>query len=244
MKTASSRAALRELYKPADLVDRPIYPLAQVAQYTGIPAVTVRSWVAGRDYATSKGDRYWPHVIKPADDAKGDFLSFTNLVEVYVLGALRKLHQVPMPRIRQAIWDLSDKFGDRHPLANRKMRIDGSRHLYLDEIGTLLKLDGSGQLAMREVMEPHLRRIVHENQYAIRLFPWAYEKPDIDSPMPVAIDPRVAFGKPFLVKSGVPTAAVADRFDAGELIAELAEDFKETPESIEQAVKLGQRRAA
>ncbi|MEO7271583.1 MAG: hypothetical protein ABIX28_09040 [Vicinamibacterales bacterium] len=236
-----SRTSLTALYRPADLVDEPIYALAQVARYARVPTNTVRSWVVGRSYRTSAGPQQWEPLIQPADKI-GEFLSFTNLTEVHVLGALRRYHGVPMPAIRQAIRDLREHLGDKHPLANKKMRtLDG--RLFLDEVTSLLRLDGSGQLVFRDVFADYLRRIVHLGNLAVRLHPWISE-PAHDSPELVAIDPRIAFGKPFLVKSGAPTAAVMDRFQAGETITALSVDLRESAFGIEQALQIEQRRAA
>lgn len=237
----ASQATLKALYKTATLVDQPIYPLGVVARYVRVPTITVRSWVVGRTYPTSTGKRLWEPLIEPADGV-GDFLSFTNLTEIHVLSSLRRFHDIPMPKVRQAISDLRNVHGDRHPLANKRMRTDGM-DLFLDEVRTLVKLDGTGQLAIRQVMVSYLKRIVHEGQHAVRLYPWI-DEPDDAAPRLIAIDPRVAFGRPFLAGSGTPTAAVIDRFSAGETIAELAEDLSETSEGIEQAINLEQRRAA
>jgi uncharacterized protein (DUF433 family) len=241
MAGAPKRSSLTDLYRTGRLIDQPIYALAHVARYVGVPTNTVRSWVVGREYQTSKGRRRWTPLIKPADGA-GDFLSFTNLTEVHVLGALRRYHGIPMPKIRQAMADLRQHLDDPHPLANKRMKTDG-RELFLDEVNKIIRLDGSGQLVFRDIFSIYLQRIVHEGQFAVRLYPWISE-PSKDAPKVVAIDPRIAFGRPFLTASGAPTAAVMDRFSAGERISDLASDLGESPESIEQAVQLEQRRAA
>ena len=50
------------------------------------------------------------------------------------------------------------------------------------------------------------------------------------------IDPRISFGKPVLVGVGVPTAVIADRFDAGESVGELAKDYGCEALDIKQAI--------
>ncbi len=53
---------------------------------------------------------------------------------------------------------------------------------------------------------------------------------------PIAIDPQVAFGRPIVVRSGVTTAVIADRIDAGESVQDLATDYDLTVEDIQQAI--------
>jgi len=53
----------------------------------------------------------------------------------------------------------------------------------------------------------------------------------------VTMDPRVEFGRPVLKSSAVPTSVIADRYKAGESIAELAEDYGEEPLNIEEAFR-------
>lgn len=49
--------------------------------------------------------------------------------------------------------------------------------------------------------------------------------------------PLFEFGRPILKVSAVPTAVIADRYKAGESIADLAEDYGETALNIEEAVR-------
>jgi uncharacterized protein (DUF433 family) len=44
-------------------------------------------------------------------------------------------------------------------------------------------------------------------------------------------------GRPVLKVSAVPTAVIADRYKAGESIADLADDYGEDPLNIEEAVR-------
>jgi uncharacterized protein (DUF433 family) len=67
-----------------------------------------------------------------------------------------------------------------------------------------------------------------------RLYP-AYSGHDPVRPV-IAIDPRIAFGRPIIVRAGISTAAIAGRIDAREPAAEVAADYDLTVEEIEQAV--------
>jgi uncharacterized protein (DUF433 family) len=56
------------------------------------------------------------------------------------------------------------------------------------------------------------------------------------SDKPIAIDPKIAFGRPVMVRMGISTGTIAERIDAGESVSELAADYSLSPEEIEQAV--------
>jgi DNA-binding transcriptional regulator YiaG len=67
--------------KQIDAREVAAYTVGEAAHYLGVPKSTLRSWFAGQ--------RGFRAVIKPAD-AKALGLSFTNLVEAYVLTAIRR----------------------------------------------------------------------------------------------------------------------------------------------------------
>jgi uncharacterized protein (DUF433 family) len=234
-------AAIRQLYDLDRLVEMPIYPLSVAARYGHVPVSTVEDWVTGRDYPTKAGGlkRSKP-MIFPAD-GRGDFLSFTNLTEVHVLSAIRKVHRIPMKDVRACVEFLRNAYNDPHPLANPKMRTNGVT-LFLDEATHLVNLGRSGQLAIRDIMDASLRRIVHEGATPVTLFPWLAGPTAKEAPQLIAIDPRIAFGKPHLVKSGTPTAAVYLRHHSGgESKSRLADDLGESAAAIDEALRLEQR---
>ena len=61
----------------------------------------------------------------------------------------------------------------------------------------------------------------------------------------ILIDPRRHFGRPVLASANIETAAIADRFLAGDSTDELAADFAVEASEIEDAVRFeALRRAA
>lgn len=58
-----------------------------------------------------------------------------------------------------------------------------------------------------------------------------------DEPRSIVIDPRVAFGRPVLAGTGIPTALVAERYKAGETMEDLAKDYERDRVDIEEAVR-------
>ena len=58
------------------------------------------------------------------------------------------------------------------------------------------------------------------------------------------MDPRLAFGRPILLKAGVTTDVIKDRFMAGDSVAEMAEDYRVTESEIAEALRFEQKLAA
>jgi uncharacterized protein (DUF433 family) len=108
-------------------------------------------------------------------------------------------------------------------------------HLLLDRYGQLIDLTASGQLAMRKVLENHLRRVDWgSDRLPARLLPFvSADEGGVEHV--IAIDPRVAFGRPFVQRAGVSTGAIAGRLDAGESVADVAADYDLTAAEVEQA---------
>jgi len=75
-----------------------------------------------------------------------------------------------------------------------------------------------------------------ESGVAARLYPFT-GKTEPEAPRAVLIDPRLAFGRPVLAGTSVPTQAIAERFKAGESPQSLAADFGREPFEIWEAIR-------
>jgi uncharacterized protein (DUF433 family) len=116
------------------------------------------------------------------------------------------------------------------------MDTDG-KHLFVRKYGSLINASKQGQGAMEAVLEAHLRRIERDEQgLAVRLFPFTRKSTE-DAPRIIAIDPLVAFGRPVIAGSRIPTSDVADRFKAGESPSDLAYDYGREQAEIEEAIR-------
>jgi uncharacterized protein (DUF433 family) len=169
-------------------------------------------------------------------------LSFTNLAELHVLDALRRTHRLRMKKIRQTILYLGREFNTPHPLVHKEMWTDGLS-VFVDHYGHLVNASQEGQLAMRQLVEAHLQRLERDPTGILRLFPLTRKRSAIaaqlaDEPRIIAIDPQVAFGRPVITGSRIPTVEVAERFKAGESLHDLSADFRRPIEEIEEAVRI------
>lgn len=224
------------LYDGRDPRDIPAYMLDEAARSTGVPFNALRSWVAGRHYHTDFGKKQSKPLILRPKGSEG-LLSFTNLIEAHVLNAIRRKHAVAMPRIRKALDYLSSQFGSEHPLAEHDFETDGV-DLFVEQLGNLINVSQSGQLAMKEVFELFLKRIERDEQgLARQLFPFTRTAQNINDPKIVAINPRVALGKPVISGTRIPTSIIAERYKTGETISNIAKDYGRKQVEIEEAIR-------
>ena len=220
--------------RPSGLRDRPAYPLTEAARYARVAPATLRSWVVGRPYPTRQGTRQFRPLIRLADCDRR-LLSFNNLVEAHVLRALRTTHGTPIHAIREAIDYAEREFGIERLLLNRQLCTDAG-DLLLDRYGQLINLSRSGQLAMRSVLQAHLRRVEWDDTLLPRrLYPFAHGETG-EAPRWITIDPAVGFGRPIVESRGISTSAIVDRIDAGESVEDVARDYDLEPREVEEAV--------
>lgn len=230
--------------KPTDEDPRlvPTYGVAESAHYLRLPVATLRSWVVGRPYPVRDGTRYFKPLIE-VDAAKPLLLSFANLVEAHVLAAIRRSHEVPLDKVRRALSFVEQRCCTPHPLANAAFETDGL-DLFVQQYGRLINASSDGQIAIRQMLEAHLHRVERNPRgLATRLFLFT-RRGDADEPKVVVVDPRLAFGRPVLVGTGVATAVLADRYRAGESMDDLADDYGCDRTLVEEAIRCEMRWAA
>ncbi|PYJ26181.1 MAG: hypothetical protein DME90_12430 [Verrucomicrobia bacterium] len=218
-----------------DVRELPAYGVAEAAHYLLIPRATLRSWVVGMSYGSDGERRFFKPVIQPAATSPVA-LSFINLIEAHVLAAIRRKHRVDMPAVRRAIAYLKKEFGSSHPLADHKFETNGV-DLFVERFGQLMSVSQGGQLAVRELLQAHLRRIDRDDKgFPLRLYPFT-RVDETEQPKNIVIDPFISFGKAVITGTGVSTDIVAERFKAGESADELANDYGCDREKIEEAIR-------
>ena len=218
-----------------DLRAIPSYRIAETAHYLGIPLATLRAWTLGQAYATRTGPRLFAPLISIAQ-RKPPLLSFLNLVEVHVLDAIRREHKLSLQKVRKALRYLAERYPSTHPLADERFMTDGL-DLFIARYGQLINISQAGQLAIRELLEAHLRRIERDSAgIPIKLYPFT-RKHDTHEPKCIVIDPRISFGRPVLVGTGIATAVITERYKAGESVDDLAEDYGRDRLGIEEAIR-------
>jgi uncharacterized protein (DUF433 family) len=217
----------------ADIREQPAYGLAEAARYLKLPVATLRTWVVGRQYPTTDGRGHFRPLIQPACK-RPPALSFANLIEAHVLRALRTDHGVSVRAVRDAVSFAERELGIERLLLSPALRSHAGS-LLLDRYGALIDLSKSGQIAMRQVLNAHLRRVDWDDAAPLRLHPFVTGDVS-DYGMPIAIDPRVSFGRPVVISQGISTAAIVGRIDAGETVDDVAADYGLSTTEVEHAI--------
>lgn len=214
-----------------DLRELPAYGISEAAHYLLVPQATLRSWVAGMSYRRG----YFKPVIEAAAVSPVG-LSFVNLIEAHVLAAIRRQHGVDMADVRRTIAFLRQEFGSKHPLADHKFETDGV-DLFVEHLGKFISASEGGQIAVRDLLKAHLRRIERDDKgFPLRLYPFT-RVDEANQTRNIVIDPFISFGKAVITGTGVSTNIVAERFKAGESADELANDYGCGREKIEEAIR-------
>ena len=235
--------ASQQFYRGRDPREVPLYSLAEAAHHLHLPPVTLRQWVAGRDYEGGAGHSD-PVIYRP--DPKDSRLSFNNLVEAHVLRALRVKHSISMQHLRRALDYAQRQCGIDRLLIRPELRA-AAGDLFLNRYGELLNLNKAGQYGMQVILERYLQRIVRDeaDRLPARLYPFpAVESEGDADKRVVTIDPRLSYGRPSIARKGISTAIIAERVNAGEEPKDLAYYYDLSEEEISEALVYEFRRAA
>ena len=211
-------------YTANDPRQRPLYSIREAGHYIGVLPSTLRSWVSA---STSKT----PLIKIP--DKNDKRMSFNNLVEAHVLASLRKQHGIKMQSIRAAI-EYAEREMKISPLLLRDELRTSAGDIFWLELNRLVNLSRSGQLAIRRLIESSLRRIDRDSfALPVRLYPFVNARSERKT---ILIDPTISFGQPVVNESGISTANIIRRIDAGESIEEVANDYSLDVQAVEDVI--------
>lgn len=192
----------------------PAYRVTDAARYAGTTSKTIGSWQKLRGNAGG--------VIAKRDPR--EMLSYLQLIELGVVAAMRKAG-VPLRSIRDARDYLASSFGSQHPFAEYRFKTDGKQLVLASEDldpavrNKLIVVSEAGQFAWKEI----LQQLLKDFEYSLADKGVVVRWHVAGNAEPIVIDPRVAFGAPNV--GGVPTWVLRDRWDSGESIRDIAEDF-------------------
>jgi uncharacterized protein (DUF433 family)/DNA-binding transcriptional MerR regulator len=251
-----------DLYGGRDPRELPVYGPREAAACLNIPESTLLHWTAGHlgvapVLTVEEGQRR---------------LSFFNLLEAFVIDSLRRRSRFSLQELRRIIDELRSEYPQlRYPLAEVDVSVarELPRHDYdvVSESGIrfhkeakrrarpalftqipgepLVNVSGRGRnLVLTEVLQDFLKRVERRPvEGIVRLYPFITKDRNPDAPRMVAIDPMVAFGKPVIAGTGIPTAAIYQLFNAGDEIRAIAEEYDRDPSEIEAAIRYESVRA-
>jgi len=219
-----------DLYGGKDPRTVPRYAVGEAALYLRLPRATLKTWVHGR---VDQNGRQAEAVIKLP--ASSGLLSFQNLVEAHVLGAIRRQHGVSLQRVRKALRFVQRKIQQPHPLITVEFQTDGV-DLFVKELGRLINASGAGQTEIDEAIRKSLARIDRDEEgVASRLFPFV--RGTEGEPKVILMDPKLSFGKPVIVETGIPVSVIVGRYRAGEDPNAIARDYRIPTDHVNDAIR-------
>ncbi|MGH9747133.1 MAG: DUF433 domain-containing protein [Candidatus Acidiferrales bacterium] len=211
-----------------DLREFPRYGISEAAFYIRIPATTLLAWTRGQDYRTKQGaHRTFEPLIELADP-DNKFLSFYNLVEAHMLRSTTE-RGVPLKNVRKALEYIRETLPGKHPLLMHDFEVSG-KEVFIQHLGDTVNATRYGQLAMRKILEKHLRRIVRDTHgLPLKVFPINSRR--------LVIDPQFSSGKPIVKGRGIVASVLSGRKKTGETIPEIARDYGLTKLEVKQAIE-------
>lgn len=193
-----------------------VYGYHEAARLTGLKRERVREWFRIRD----DQKKHRPIFLSDYESVEGDrAISFFDLIDVFVAGQLRE-HGVSLQTLRCVYSRLQVELKAKHPFCRSELLSDG-------KIIFMRGMDGKGQEELREVLTrqkvfpsiilPFLKKIDY-GQVSKLAERWHIARM-------VVIDPRICFGKPIVEEYSIPTASLADAYQANDRDAERVADW-------------------
>lgn len=211
-----------------------IYTVADAARLLRRPPSTIRRWLDGYSYELSSGStRRAAALVRRSGE-----VTFLDLAELLVIGALRDDLHLTMKSVRRAAEFLAEKYSDLvHPLASQRLETDG-RDLYLrltdpsSEAEDVVNLSKKGQGAFKEVVERYLRQLDFDEDSTLAERWWPMGRSS-----PVVVDPRIAFGSPHIAGTGIQTRVLWGAVRAGDDPSDVAAWFGVDEKQVRAATR-------
>ena len=204
------------------------YSYAEADHLAGVSRGTTRRWLQGGALVVRPG------VVLRVGGAGA--VSFINLVEIAAVGRLRE-QGFSLRVLRDVVDNCQSLLGVEHPFVTLKFKAGGHQP-FVDSATRAPEIGKrKAQLAWSGVLEPFFQQLDYSSNVAIRWWPVGRE-------CPVVIDPAYGFGLPVVAGSGVRTEILLERFQAGDLSAQIAQDFNLDPVQVERALQFELARAA
>lgn len=164
--------------------------------------------------------------------------SFRQLVNIHILSVIARWEEVGGRGFATSSWPF---FRAIQGVIQEPPREAGWRGKVGDDlIDSYLRasrLDSALAPKLRHLLDLYLSRVEWDPDGSpSRLFPLTRPDPE-DAPKNIAIDPRIRFGRPVLLRRGIPTDVVRGRFQGGDSVASLADDFNMDVAEVEEVLR-------
>ena len=201
------------------ILERPVYGLLQAASHLGLRRERVRAWLDGYE----RGGVSYPPVIR-VEATRNDIVTWGEFVE---LGYLREYRRkgVPLQQLRPVIDKLRRELSTPYPLATAHPYISGRELVW--EVQQREGLNPAIAIVVRTgqmvALTAEADRFVKKVEFNLGGLGEVWRIRPAGAASPVVMDPLVRFGQPTV--EGVSTERLWELHDAGEALADIANDY-------------------
>ena len=211
---------------------RPMYSVPRAAHLSGMTPYNIRRWLYGIDQPSQKMRPVFPETDRAAPQ-----ISFLQFAELLIARHFRS-KRIRLERIRRAHSFAKAAFGTDYPFAHLNLKTFGVNILVdfqKQEPGpNLLSLDPGGQWMFPGVVADEISKFEFLQDLAARWYP-------LGMTVPLVVDPRTSAGQPTIAGRGVTAATVFKRWESGQSIKFIADDFELEPAIVENLVRYSQK---
>ncbi len=224
-----------------DLVNRPVYGLAQVDQILGLRGGTAGRWIDGYQRA----GRTYPPVVRE-ESTGDDIVTWGEFVETRLLSEYREAG-APIARMRPAVVALRQELQTRYPLASARTWLDVKGRELVRKVQEQVGLEPqlalvvvrTGQRILWTSPADEFRKSVKWTSDSSDAQPrLLHPAPDLSN---VVIDPLRGFGEP--VVRNVRTDVIGELFRAGDSSDSIADLYQLKRPAVDEAIRYEMRRA-
>jgi uncharacterized protein (DUF433 family) len=165
----------------------------------------------------------------------GPLFSFQELATLFVESVLVRWAAEPPPHWRDYVY--LHVTWHQYGVAPVLPSVAGARCEEFVAAASLWKQGGIDTHKVATARPYFASRVELKDGTPVRIYPFTRARCSEDAPRPIAIDPAVRFGAPVLSGTGVPTEIIFERFQAGETVALLAEDYDIEQDLIQEAIR-------
>ncbi len=230
--------------KSAQLLGIGIYSIAEASKYIKVPSTKLSRWVKGHGGGNRAYDRLWRPQIELEDGTV--YVGFRDLVQSRFAQALIDEGLSPQ-KVRLAIPRAGEIMNHDHPFAASRLQTDGRTiflNVFTDEASNddvkqqrLIDLLRNEQFVMKRIVEPSLRGIEFEDDWAARWWPFGRS-------FGVVLDPLRQFGEPIDYESGIPVSVLSAAVRADGSVKAAARALVVPIRAVTRAVSFEQKLAA
>jgi len=202
-----------------------IYTITDVARILNIPKIRVRYWFAkyvSGEFESKQGTTYFY-------DSENIAVNFYTLIETFVFFHLKE-KGTKTKNIIQAHNILAKHYKTPYPFALYKFLSSGKDLFHDFETENLFSLDGTKQLAIRDVINHYSENIHFGEVYAEKYYPNGNDKL-------IVVNPNNQFGAPIIDGTNIKASTIMSLVKGGESIDVICSMYKIKTEQVNTVIQ-------